>query len=60
VSNLVCAHEGCEKGVETGHALYRISPTGPGQKFVGMCEEHYDGEPDPVAKTFEEDNLKHG
>ncbi len=58
MASLVCAHPGCEKGIETGHALHRISPTGPGQKFVGMCGEHFQGEPDPVAQAFEDDNLR--
>lgn len=55
---MVCAEEGCERGIATGHALYRISPKGPGQKFIGKCEEHFKGEPNPVAKVFEEDNHR--
>jgi hypothetical protein len=56
-TRMICDYEGCEKGpLTTGHALYRVSPKGPGQKFVGLCEEHYAGTPDPVAKAIEEAN----
>jgi hypothetical protein len=50
---LVCDYEGCGKGpLTTGHAIYRISSLE--EKFVGMCEEHYPGEPDPLARTIEQ------
>lgn len=51
-----CDYEGCTKGIATGHALHRVSPKGPGQEFVGMCDEHYAGRPDPVAMVFQRDN----
>lgn len=37
-----CVWPGCSRGPfdEHGSALYRISPKGPGQKFVGLCGEH--------------------
>jgi hypothetical protein len=54
----VCDYEGCTKGIDTGHALYRISPKGKGEKFVGLCEENYVGEPEPVAKIIEQANHR--
>lgn len=56
MSMLVCAQEGCENGLATGHALQRVSPKGPGQKFVGKCDEHFDGQMDPVALVIQQDN----
>jgi hypothetical protein len=52
----VCDHEGCENGIDTGHTLNRVSPK-PGP-FVGMCDEHYIGPVDPVAKAFQDDNQR--
>jgi hypothetical protein len=52
----VCDYEGCERGIDTGHALHRVSPKGKGQPFVGMCSEHYAGTPDPVAQVIEDAN----
>lgn len=37
-----CAARGCEKTVEDGIVLTRVSPKGPGQPFVGLCDEHLD------------------
>lgn len=54
MSVYVCDAFDCERGVITGHALYRVSPKG--ERFVGLCEEHYAGEPEPVAKMIEERN----
>lgn len=51
-----CDYEGCEHGIETGHALYRVSPKG--EPFVGLCEEHYAGEPDEIARTIEQANRR--
>lgn len=56
----VCDHEGCRKGIASGHALHRVSPTGPGQQFVGLCSEHYAGTPDPVAQAIEDANHGRG
>lgn len=37
-----CAFEGCTADAITGYAwLERISPTGPGKPFVGLCQDHY-------------------
>jgi hypothetical protein len=52
----VCDHEGCDRGISTGHALHRVSPKGPGQQFAGLCAEHYVGTPDPVAQAIEDAN----
>lgn len=52
----VCDHEGCENGIDTGHALYRVSPKGPGKPFVGLCSEHYVGDVDPVTPIIEQAN----
>lgn len=35
-----CAAAGCERTVEDSH-LERISPKGPGCKFIGLCTRHY-------------------
>lgn len=56
----VCDYEGCENGIDTGHALMRVSPKGKGQPFVGLCEKHYAGRVDPVAKVFQDDNRRRG
>lgn len=53
-----CDHEGCVNGIDSGHALYRVSPKGPGQPFVGLCSEHYVGERDPVSPIIEEANQQ--
>lgn len=54
----VCDYEGCTNGIETGHALHRVSPKGKGMPFVGMCDEHYIGQPDPVAQVFQRANHR--
>lgn len=54
----VCDHQGCTNGIDTGHALYRVSPKGPGQPFVGLCSEHYAGEVDPVSPLIERANQR--
>lgn len=54
----VCDHDGCPKGIATGHALHRVSPKGPGQKFIGLCTEHFAGTPDPVAQVIEDANQR--
>lgn len=56
MSMMVCDYEGCENGIATGHALHRVSPKGKGQKFIGMCDDHYVGHPDPVAHTIQQAN----
>jgi hypothetical protein len=40
-----CAVPGCDRGPqdERGSGLYRISPKGKGEKFVGLCDPHYVG-----------------
>lgn len=53
-SRYTCAKDGCERGVRSGHALYRTSPKG--ELFQGRCEEHFDGEPEPVAQMIEDRN----
>lgn len=55
---MTCDYPGCERGIATGHALYRVSPKGPGKPFVGMCREHAGQPYDPVTQVFEDDNLK--
>lgn len=52
MSAFKCDHEGCPNGIETGHALHRVSPK-PGP-FAGLCDEHYAGEPDPVARAIQQ------
>jgi hypothetical protein len=64
-SRWLCEIEGCEKGIATGHALYRTSPTGEGQKFRGRCAEHATPEQrgpedEDVAGLIERENLKAG
>lgn len=54
----VCDHEGCEKGIDTGHTLNRVSPKGKGMPFVGMCDDHYVGPVDAVAKVFQDHNQR--
>ena len=54
----VCDFEGCERGIATGHALHRVSPKG--EPFVGLCAEHFAGEPDPVAAVVEQANRPRG
>jgi hypothetical protein len=56
--NRICDHEGCDRGIHSGHALYRTSPKGT--PFVGLCEVHYAGEPDPVARLIEQSNQRSG
>lgn len=38
-----CAAAGCERHTYDGGdaRLERISPTGPGRKFVGLCQDHW-------------------
>lgn len=55
MSRWMCAFPGCERGVPTGHALNRTSPKG--EDFEGMCWEHFEGEPEPIAQLIEEHNL---
>jgi hypothetical protein len=54
---MTCDHEGCDKGIATGHALHRVSPK-PGP-FIGLCAEHFAGVPDPVAQIIEDANHAH-
>lgn len=51
-----CDHEGCENGIATGHALYRISLKG--EAFVGLCAVHYVGPLDPIAVAIEDHNHR--
>lgn len=53
-SSYTCADEGCDRGVRSGHALYRVSPKG--EDFAGKCEEHFAGEPEPIAQAIERRN----
>jgi len=41
VSNFGCSYPGCDRHPSKGDTILRISATGPGQKFVGRCAEHY-------------------
>ena len=55
-----CEFPGCNRGLATGHALYRTSPKG--QPFFGRCAEHM-GEPvDPgvrlITQVIEDDNHR--
>lgn len=55
---MTCEVEGCERGPQTdGSTLFRVSPKGKGQKFVGRCREHLETPPDPeldqVVSVFE-------
>lgn len=56
----VCDYEGCENGIDTGHVLYRVSPKGKGQCFVGLCKGHYVGETIPVAEVIEDILREYG
>lgn len=49
-----CDYGDCPNGIATGHALHRVSPKG--EPFVGMCDTHFVGEPDPVAHLFQQAN----
>jgi hypothetical protein len=58
-AEVTCAKDGCERGPANGDALHRISPKGPGQKFVGLCTEHMreaGGQPEALAVLIEEHN----
>lgn len=50
----VCVEVGCSRGIATGFALYRTSPKG--EMFEGKCEEHFDGEIEPIAQMVEQRN----
>lgn len=57
MSRFDCARPDCDRGVRTGHVIYRISPKGKGEPFVGLCEEHMaedaiDPEVKAVADVF--------
>jgi hypothetical protein len=59
-----CSFPGCGRGLATGHALYRVSPTGPGHRFEGRCREHMPAGWEPpendVAGLVEARNLGRG
>lgn len=62
---MICAHEGCDRGIATGHGLYRISPKGRGEKFVGVCQDHLGDLETPsdssvlkITQTFEQENAR--
>lgn len=50
-----CKVDGCTHGRASGHAIHRTSPKG--ELFEGVCTEHYDGEPDPIAVAIEQRNA---
>ncbi len=56
MSKYVCREEGCGKGPDTGHGLYRTSPKG--ELFEGACEGHYSGTPDPIVQAIEQHNQE--
>jgi hypothetical protein len=41
MSELECSFPGCDRHPSKGDTILRISKKGPGQRFVGRCEEHY-------------------
>lgn len=41
MSEMGCSFPGCDRHPSKGDTILRISKKGPGQRFVGRCEEHY-------------------
>lgn len=56
MSRFTCDRMGCQRGIATGHALFRTSPKGG--PFRGLCSLHFKGELEPVAKAIEDANQK--
>lgn len=49
--SMTCSHPDCDKGpFTTGDALFRTNPKGPGEGFIGRCEEHLQDDPDEIVK----------
>lgn len=49
-----CGHKGCERSVETGHAMMRLEGTDEWR-----CSRHHPS-PDPLAMVLEQQNLSEG
>lgn len=54
MSGFGCSFPGCDRHPSKGDTIIRISAKGPGQEFVGRCEEHYGDDSGPsLAREYE-------